>query len=1345
MPTVTTAIKHVRNDPEAPLSRIGDHWHCLVLAYGPAQIAYIPSHDGIEAYLPPNATVLSARVSERGIPAITKNGAFRTGRAELSGATFEILDYDNGLTDFINLNFDSARGLFNSTLTHYTWPAETRMPIPAPRSTWQVTNHDTSDEGTVRVVCKDINRNTDVEVFDPIIWRLRSALTQDADEIQTTMLYTVAASLDIFFEHGEHYGDHPGETGAYARIKDEVFWFTGWRSDNGYATMTGVDRALFNTSRATVDIDNTTDESNREKITEWIVIRETATDLVRGVLTRKLADGRTFPYGIGINPQYINESSFARHADPVLLEFANPGKIKAREWYETQILAPKTVLSVNNRGQLVWTPVVRPISGDTGAEVIDESNYVEGSVTLRSDTSNIAPYVAIEYDLDPFTGEYLSRIEYRNESAAAFYRTSKEVTYQYPGLKTGIHTAAEVQRIAGVLGQTHFYEVLRCQVKTFLVGIEVGQSVYVSLPVADHTTGADLARSFVVTAVSEDFEKGTAQYTLEAALLMPSTVALTELTQVVSDEEITRLSDTMIQDLPGISINSGVATGSITLENGKLYGYIGGDLEFGAGLSVTITGRAGRVGILTNGSFITKSDLNLTGLSPHVPGTGENSTKGAKHGGVGAIGTSRGGGGVKATKIYRNTGDFDSDDYYVLTGLQVDENIRPLQNPPAPSSVQDVALKVNNDQLSGIPSDLSGSSGPGGRAVEIYDPDPRPQGSAADGTPSNPHTDWADGGDGSYGGGGLFILSAGGGVQDGAQVILDGAPLAANTNKVTIGTFEVQAWEGGPGMHGGIVWAMNGNHPAPILTSANISAKPGAYTITGQALRDGQNLRVGQHTGTYRGRYGPTAITNRWQDAAIIVGVPPSQNVEPLPSTSIDAAFANQADNRIRWHEVPDYGTSWPSYADFGDIAFTTEVINSKESRPLAYILRSNSQWTPVNWDADSTLYSLLLLDARGGGGGNTIHNTPTRPVVFDEGDLWRDPQSKIIWELHADGDEVFSRGELVLGDERLGDPNFAITASGDPRWYVSDNPDELPIIPIAGSGILVRPTLDIDYVDGGYEFVDNSLPEPVGVTVTIIDHDSAELFWQSPGDPQITGYEVTLDGVSQGVVSALSYPFDNNLSDETQYEFGVRSVDGDGNYSDLVVVFATTDAIGGAVDLNPPTGLTITYSDGQTGSLSWTAPVDDTGVVGYAVYRNGQYLATSGVTSYYMNDHQPSTSYTYQVRSSDGAGEYSDAVTVSGTTPSDQGSTDPTIDVTQNGDGTIGPVISGTTTNVEENRDVYVNLGPGFTGKVQANGTWSVTVTSPATYDGQLCNPYVSNAAGIGATDPDGEFEYTS
>ena len=74
------------------------------------------------------------------------------------------------------------------------------------------------------------------------------------------------------------------------------------------------------------------------------------------------------------------------------------------------------------------------------------------------------------------------------------------------------------------------------------------------------------------------------------------------------------------------------------------------------------------------------------------------------------------------------------------------------------------------------------------------------------------------------------------------------------------------------------------------------------------------------------------------------------------------------------------------------------------------------------------------------------------------------------------------------------------------------------------------------------------------------------------------------------------------------------------------------------------PTDLTSVALDSQTIRLTWAASTDNVGVVGYNIRRDGRHVASQrdGTTTFLDEQLEPGTTYTYQVRAFDAAGNES-------------------------------------------------------------------------------------------------------
>ncbi|MGW0804671.1 fibronectin type III domain-containing protein [Nonomuraea sp. NPDC002799] len=176
--------------------------------------------------------------------------------------------------------------------------------------------------------------------------------------------------------------------------------------------------------------------------------------------------------------------------------------------------------------------------------------------------------------------------------------------------------------------------------------------------------------------------------------------------------------------------------------------------------------------------------------------------------------------------------------------------------------------------------------------------------------------------------------------------------------------------------------------------------------------------------------------------------------------------------------------------------------------------------------------------------------------------------------------------------------------------------------------------------------------PAASGVTAT-----GATLTWAAStdqGGSGLAGYTVhreqgaTDPQLGQSATPSITL---TGLTANTQYQVYVRARDGAGNLSgdSPVVTFTTT---GGGGDTSPPTapaGLTASGTTSTGVTLSWTASTDDNGVAGYDILRapgasGGTFTqaGTSATASFGDTGLTPGTTYRYQVRARDAAGNIS-------------------------------------------------------------------------------------------------------
>jgi chitodextrinase len=127
----------------------------------------------------------------------------------------------------------------------------------------------------------------------------------------------------------------------------------------------------------------------------------------------------------------------------------------------------------------------------------------------------------------------------------------------------------------------------------------------------------------------------------------------------------------------------------------------------------------------------------------------------------------------------------------------------------------------------------------------------------------------------------------------------------------------------------------------------------------------------------------------------------------------------------------------------------------------------------------------------------------------------------------------------------------------------------------------------------------------------------------------------------------------DTAVVSTTTYQYQVRARDAAVNVSDFSNTATVTTPDG--IPPSAPSGLTASAVSTTRIDLSWNASTDNVGVTGYEIFRNGTLLATWGIFEAYSDKTvSPSTTYQYQVRARDQAGNRSEfSNTATATTPS--------------------------------------------------------------------------------------------
>ena len=161
----------------------------------------------------------------------------------------------------------------------------------------------------------------------------------------------------------------------------------------------------------------------------------------------------------------------------------------------------------------------------------------------------------------------------------------------------------------------------------------------------------------------------------------------------------------------------------------------------------------------------------------------------------------------------------------------------------------------------------------------------------------------------------------------------------------------------------------------------------------------------------------------------------------------------------------------------------------------------------------------------------------------------------------------------------------------------------------------------------------------PSGVDATATGVSTIAVSWSpSSDDIGVVGYHVFRAGSASPIATVTGTSFqDSGLDADTSYSYTVSAFDAAGNESaQSSQASAQTDGLDTEAP-SVPTGLTATAGSNAV-DLSWNASTDDTGVVGYHVYRNGSTSPVAIVTGTSFHDAglAANATYTYTVAAFD-------------------------------------------------------------------------------------------------------------
>lgn len=316
-----------------------------------------------------------------------------------------------------------------------------------------------------------------------------------------------------------------------------------------------------------------------------------------------------------------------------------------------------------------------------------------------------------------------------------------------------------------------------------------------------------------------------------------------------------------------------------------------------------------------------------------------------------------------------------------------------------------------------------------------------------------------------------------------------------------------------------------------------------------------------------------------------------------------------------------------------------------------------------------------------------TRNGTPIATVTalsYTDNDL--SPATAYIYVIRALDGGGNTSGPVQLSTSTLADtqkPTLPTALEASPgllsvslSWHASSDNLGVTGYQIKRNGALIDTVPSTGYTDNGldpetaYSYqvlaIDaaGNVSDPASVsTTTLSDEDppatpanldgtpaltSIELSWSASTDNLgVVGYQILRDDEPLVAVPGLSYT-DTDLEPDTGYVYKVIAFDAAGNASVPAELSMATLPDEDAPDA--PANLAAS-PDYETVQLTWNASDDNVGVTGYRIFRNGNQIATTVALAFTDTGRSRQTSYTYEVRAIDEAGNVSLPATVSVTT----------------------------------------------------------------------------------------------
>lgn len=867
-------------------------------------ITYITSHDDA---LDPGSIAAIDRIDGAiiNLSGITQSIKPDTASHSIGNSTVKLLDVNGEISTKIKTKLDGGEGLRKKRIRLYK--GETTLTAWSDYSlqyTFLIDKVSYKD-GVYALSSADIQRSVKQDIFSPH----QGVLTSTISDTATTIPITIADASSKFplVAHDSIYTSNASATVGYIKIDDEIICHSGW--NGGFTELTVVERGALNTSAKTHEVTATNDEQ-KKKVDELIYLEMAAPKMIYALLTGVLhSQGANLPdhWHLAVATDFVELSDFTGIGDDLWNTSDNTGRI-ARFIGLEETEAKKFI----EKELLLWLACFMPVYSDGKLGLVRHQAALPYSAyDAHMTTGDIISHSELTYDQEAvinnisISWNWISNLKrftkintLIDSDSITKHGSAKQRKYEFKGVFTGVHSDEDIRNYFRAILNRYSSPPLRLKIKVMPQWdrLEVGDTVRVTLPsLWDYHIDDSLDRVFEIQGIKTDWITG--QVTLDLfGGVERSAVEPIASSNVMQDSFYTATGTELSTVL---TISGGAVTASGTLTGGAgtddaVY-YYDGDLTINSGVVVTMTRNAK---LLVKGFLTVNGDIDITGLNTDSGYLGKTNSGRAAH--------------VDVQEAANDDGQVQF--ALIRTGYAALSNT-------GQNEVPEFNL-LNPDGLSiqGLPTNLTGRRGVLGQVATMK----QIAGANTAGTGAGDYVASQTSTRGA-GGGGCIIISRGGAIGGSGSFTTDSESGGLGSSLVSTWTpaRTVHSQRGASGFPGGVLWLIDGDYTAPIITSSNFSALRAAANPPAAADEFAPSDGSFTSLSSSEEGYGlvPVDNFNYYQSCSRVQYLPnPVEPFDWLPADEEQQATGYE-NKPPTWSEVVDDGAKPADFANFIDLS----------------------------------------------------------------------------------------------------------------------------------------------------------------------------------------------------------------------------------------------------------------------------------------------------------------------------------------------------------------------------------------------------------------------------------------